>query len=247
MRLVNKVVIITGAGSGIGRASAYLFAREGAKLVVADIDDAGGEETVATIKAGGGEAIFVHTDVSVASEVKHLVKVTKDKFGKIDILFNNAGTQMKRTAVENIDESLWDRIYAVNVKGVFLMTKYFVPEMKKAGGGVIINTASLFGVRPPKGTAAYSSTKGAVITLSKVLALELAPHNIRVNWISPTTTQTPLIKSLTEEERKAAVNAVPLGRLAEPEDIAYAALYLASDESSMLTGTGISVDGGRGV
>ena len=247
MRLANKVAIITGAGSGIGRASAYLFAEEGSKLVVADINDAGGEETVATIKADGGEAIFVHTDVSIASEVEHLVKATKDRFGKIDILFNNAGILMRPTAVETIDESLWDHTYAVNVKSIFLGAKYVVPEMKKAGGGVIINTASISGVRPRTYISAYVSSKGAVIALTKALAVELASDNIRVNCINPVRTETPMTEGTPEERKKAIISTIPLGHSAKPEDIAYAALYLASDESSMLTGTSINVDGGRSI
>ena len=245
MRLANKVAIITGAGSGIGRASAYLFAKEGAKIVVADIDDAGGEQTVATIKADGGEAIFVHTDVSVAPEVKHLVAVAKDKFSKIDILFNNAGIRIEPTAVETIDESLWDRIYAINVKSIFLGAKYAVPEMKKAGSGVIINTASIGGIRPRIHNTAYASSKGAAIMLTKTLALELAPYNIRVNCVNPVFTETPMTETISEEHKKASISTIPLGRAARPEDIAHAALYLASDESSMLTGTSLNVDGGR--
>ena len=247
MRLANKVAIITGAGSGIGRASAYLFAREGARIVVADIDDAGGEETVTNIKAGGGEAIFAHTDVSLASDVEHLVKITKDKFGKIDILFNNVGISHDHSAIEAIEEKLWDYIYAVNVKSIFLLAKYVVPEMKKAGGGIIVNSASIAGIRPRPNMAAYTSSKGAVITLTKSLAIELAPDNIRVNCICPVATDTQPIRLLPEELRKAAISSIPLGRLGKPEEIAYAALYLASDESSMTTGINLNVDGGRGI
>ncbi len=247
MRLANKVAIITGAGSGIGRASAYLFAKEGAKLVVADINDAGGKETVANIKADGGEAIFVHTDVSVASELENLVKAAKNKFGKIDILFNNAGIGLAGSPIENIEESWWDRIYAVNVKSIFLGVKYAMPEMKKTGGGVIINTASMGAIRPRANGSAYTSSKGAVIALTKALALELAPHNIRVNCINPTMTLTAATKDFPEEFKKASISTIPLGRWAKPEEIAYAALYLASDESSYLTGTSIDVDGGRGI
>ncbi|GAH80062.1 unnamed protein product, partial [marine sediment metagenome] len=196
MRLANKVAIITGGGSGIGKVSAYLFAKEGAKVAVAQRTNATGEETVAAINSSGGEAIFVPTDVTIASEVEHLVKVTKDRFGKIDILFNNAGTDHKRTAIENIEESLWDQIYATNVKGIFLATKYVVPGMKRAGGGVIINTASISGVRPRVYSSAYSSSKGAVIVLTKALALELAPHNIRVNCINLVATDTPLLRRI---------------------------------------------------
>jgi len=251
MRLANKVTIITGASSGIGRSAAYLFAREGAKItVVANINVAGGEETVATIKANGGEAIFVQTDVSVASEVENLIKVTKDKFGKIDILLNNAGMwgSTAETPVDDMDESFWDQIYAVNVKGIFLTTKYVVPEMKKVGGGVIINIASLAGIRPggPR-NAAYMSSKGAANALTKALAIELAPYNIRVNCVNPILTDTPMLKLLSEEAKKAFISIVPLGRVAKPEDVAYAALYLASEESAMLTGSSINVDGGFGI
>lgn len=251
MRLNNKVAIITGAGSGIGRASAYLFAREGAKVVVADIDDDSGEETAVTIKSRGGEAIFVHVDVSIVSEVQNLIKIAINTFGRVDILFNNAGISQKSTEVEDIDEPFWDRIYAVNVKSIFLAAKYAVPEMKKTGHGVIINTGSISGVRPRQFQCAYSSSKGAVNTLTKALALELAPSNIRVNCINPVATDTPMIRNLApegvsqQEYDRAIVSTIPVGHIAKPEDIAYAALYLASDESSMLTGTSINVSGGR--
>lgn len=225
-----------------------MFAKEGARVVVADIVDVNGEETVANIKTSGGDAIFAHTDVSLAAEVENLIKVTINTFGKIDILFNNAGIDHKLTRIEDIDESLWDRIYAVNVRGIFLAVKYAVPHMKKAGGGVIINTASMSGIRPRTNMSAYTSSKGAVITLTKSLAIELAPSNIRVNCINPVGTDTPLLRrSLDEEGLKAMISTIPLGRLAKPEDIAYAALYLACDESSMLSGTCINVDGGRGI
>ena len=247
MRLANKVAIITGGGSGIGKASAYLFAKEGAKVVVAQRTHTTGEETAAVINSRGGEAIFIHTDVSVASDVEHLVKATKDRFGKIDILFNNAGIDVGDTPVETMEESLWDYIYAVNVKGAFLGAKYVVPEMKRAGGGVIINTASITGVRPRMRKSAYASSKAAVIMLTKALALELAPSNIRVNCINPVWTVTPMTEGASEEHKKARMSTIPLGRAAKPEDIAYAALYLASDESSMVTGASMNVDGGRGI
>lgn len=247
MRLANKVAIITGGSAGIGRASAYMFAKEGAKIVAGDIDDANGKETADNIKADGGEAIFIHTDVTSASEAEHLVKETANRFGKIDILFNNVGIGHVPGPVESIDESVWDMIYAVDVKSVFLMTKYAVPEMKKGGGGVIINTASMSGVRPVANYSVYSSAKGAVITLTKALALELAPDNIRVNSIAPTAVNTVREDPDWEEYKKSLVSIIPLGRVVELEDVAYAALYLASDESSMITGTCINIDGGRGL
>ena len=257
MRLANKVAIITGGGSGMGRASSYLFAKEGAKVVVAERNEATGEETAATVRSNGGQAIFVRTDVSVASEVENMVKVAIEKFGKIDILFNNAGIAQKRIAVEDYDEAFWDQIYAVNVKGVFLGVKYAVPVMKKAGGGVIINTTSIAAVRPPMLYSAYASSKGAVVVLTKALAAELAPFKIRVNCIHPTVTDTAMPRSVQqsrtgedlswEDYKKMVESSIPLGRMGQPEDIAYAALYLASDESSMLTGTSISVDGGSSI
>ena len=253
MRLANKVAIITGGGSGLGKASSYLFAKEGAKVVVAQRTEATGEETVAAIKANGGEAIFVRTDVSVASNAENLVKVTLDKFGKIDIPFNNAGIAQKRMPVEDIDEAFWDRIYATNVKGVFLGAKYVVPEMKKAGGGVIINNAAIGAVRIRPFVCSYNSSKGAVVVPTKALAAELAPYNIRVNCINPVAIDTPLMRGLVpegtnwEEFKKTYDSTIPLGHMPEPEDVAYAALYLASDESAMLTGTSINVDGGRGI
>jgi len=253
MRLAKKVAIITGASSGIGQASAILFAKEGAKLVVADINDAGGKETVAAIKSGGGEAIFVHTDVSMAADVANLMTTAQGKFGKIDIIFNNAGIPQQTTPIEQVDEATWDRIYAVNVKSIFLTAKSAAPIMKKAGGGVIINLASISGVRPRPGNLAYASAKAAVIHLTKALALELAPHKIRVNCINPVAVDTPMLNKFfpaganVAEVRKVTIEGIPLGRLATAEDIAYAALYLASDESSLLTGTGINVDGGRGI
>ena len=253
MRLAGRVAIITGAGSGIGRASAILFAQEGAKIVVADINDAGGEETVTAIKSGGGEAIFVHTDVTVASDASNLGKVTKDKFGKIDILFNNAGIPQQTMSFEKVDEALWDLVFATNVKSIFLTAKSIVPAMKESGGGVIINLASISGVRPRPGNLAYATSKAAVIHLTKALALEVAPFKIRVNCINPVGTVTPMLGKFfaegisLEEGKKATINTIPLGRLSMPEDVAYAALYLASDESAMLTGTSIDVDGGRGI
>ncbi len=253
MRLANRVAIITGAGSGLGRASAVLFAKEGAKIVVADINDSGGGETVEDIRSSGGEAIFVHTDVSKASDVESLIKTTKEKLGKIDILFNCAGVPQRPTPVEDLDESLWDQIFSINVKGIFLMTKYAFPVMKEAGSGVVINLASISGLRPRPGGSGYASSKAAVINLTKVTALEGAPHKIRANVINPVAADTPMLPGLLpegvdiNEAKQALVDSVPLGRLAKPEDVAQAALYLASDESAMLTGTSIDVDGGRGI
>ncbi|MFC1942590.1 SDR family oxidoreductase [Chloroflexota bacterium] len=253
MRLIDRVAIITGASSGMGRATAYLFTREGAKVVVADINDKDGKETVATIKSQGGEAIFVHVDVSVSSEVQNLINETIKAYGKIDILFNNAGISHKSSAVEDMDESQWDLTYAVNVKAMFLAAKYAVPYMKKAGHGVIINTGSMSGVRPRRFSCDYASSKGAVNMLTKSLALDLAPDNIRVNCINPGPTfslmeQAAHTAGISKEEHEKEVMAtIPMGKKAHPEDIANAALFLASDESSMITGTSMEVSGGRGI
>jgi 3-oxoacyl-[acyl-carrier protein] reductase len=252
MRLLNKVALITGAGSGMGRASALLFSREGAKVSVADIDEKGGRQTVELVKAEGGDAAFIQTDVSKPEDVDRMVKKTVEHFGTLDILFNNAGIGTAFIPIEEVEESFWDRIMAINVKGIFLGCKYAVPVMKKQGGGVIINTGSIAGVRPRPGLSAYSASKGAAIMLTKALAIELAPFKIRVNCINPVVTDTPFLEksipaSQLEEAKKAMMSTIPLGRLGRPEDIAQAALYLASDESSLVTGSCLDVDGGRGI
>ncbi len=253
MRLANKVCIITGASSGIGRASAILFAKEGSKVVVSDLDGAGGEGTVTAVEAAGGEAIFVHADVSNGREVENMIRKTKERFGKIDVILNSAGITPKPASVEDFDEATWDRIFAVNLKSIFLMSKFAVPVMKEAGKGVFINIASISGVRPRPNQFAYASSKAAVIHLTKALALDLARFHIRVNVINPVSVDTPMLAKLYPqgpegvEARKKVLRTIPLGRIAQPEDIAYAALYLASDESAMLTGASINVDGGRGI
>ena len=249
MKLSNRVAVVTGSGSGLGCASAILFAEEGARICVADIDRKGGQQTVELIKEKGGDAIFIETDVSKASDVQRMIKTTLDNYGRLDILFNNAGLPMLPTPIEDLEEELWDKIMAVNVKGIFLGCKYAIPVMKKQGGGVIINTASISGVRPRAGSSAYSTSKGAAILLTKALAIELAPSKIRVNCINPTATETAMLPKLgaTKEATKAIVASIPMGRMAQPMDIAYAALYLVSDESSMVTGVALDVDGGRGI
>jgi 3-oxoacyl-[acyl-carrier protein] reductase len=252
MKLSNKVALITGSGSGIGRASALLFSQEGVRICVVDIDKEGGRQTVDLIKQKGGSAVFVHADITKASDAERMVKMTLDQYGKLDILFNNAGIGMPFIPIEQIEESLWQKIMDINVKGIFLGCKYAIPAMKRQGGGVIINTASISGVRPRPGLSAYSASKGAVILLTKSLAIELAPFKIRVNCINPVVVDTPFLEknidmSLLEEAKKTMLSTIPLGRLCQPEDIAHAALYLASDESSMVTGLSLDVDGGRGI
>jgi NAD(P)-dependent dehydrogenase (short-subunit alcohol dehydrogenase family) len=246
MKLTDRVAIITGAASGMGKAMATLFADEGASVVAADIDDTGGKQTADEINLSNGKAVFIHTDVSKPSDVKNLVDEAMDEFSKIDILVNNAGIFMKMTPIEEIDETVWDRIYSVNVKGIFHGAKYVVPVMKKSGGGVIVNTASMTGHRPGSMQSAYASSKGATITLTMALANELAPYKIRVNCICPALTETPMLfnSELWEHVSDAPH---PLGRLSKPEDIARAALYLASDDASMVTGICLNVTGGQGI
>jgi 3-oxoacyl-[acyl-carrier protein] reductase len=255
MRLKDRTTLITGAAMGFGRAAALLFAKEGARVTVSDVDDTLGRETVETIKKAGGEAIFVHTDVTKASDAERAVKKTVDTFGAVDILFSNAGIPEKQKRIEDIPEDEWDTVLSVNLKGMFLMAKYTIPEMKKAGKGVIITTASVAGARPTGMTAAYNASKAAVVNLTKTLAMELAPFNIRANCISPGLADTHFMKVVFEhldEEKsrqamKAGASRQPLGRLTTPEDVANAALFLASDESSLITGTEIFVDAGRSV
>lgn len=254
-KLRGKVALITGAGSGMGRASAILFAKEGAKVAVVDIDSKGGNQTVDLIKQDGNEAFFVQEDVSKLKDVEEMIKSTIDKYGRLDILYNNAGIPMAGSPVEKISEELWDRMMNVNLKSVFLAAKIAIPIMKKQGGGVIINTSSIGAVRFRANSSAYNTSKAAVTALTKGLAIEVVSHNIRVNSISPVATETPMqIGFMTEEmkkdlegTKKRMLSAIPIGRFAKPEDIAKAALYLASDDSSMVTGIDLYVDGGRSV
>ncbi len=247
-RLLHKVALITGAGSGIGRASAILFAREGAAVVVACRSIQNGQDTVNQITQSGGEAIFVKADVSKSADVQRMVRTTVETHGRIDILFNNAGIGPLPAPTEELEEELWDRTMAVNVKGIFLGCKYAIPFMKTQKSGVIINTASAAGVRPRPGTSVYCASKGAAIVFTKALAIELASFGIRVNCINPVATDTPMTEWLTASgQRKYVIATIPLGRFARADEIAYAALYLASDESSMVTGAALDVDGGRSI
>jgi NAD(P)-dependent dehydrogenase (short-subunit alcohol dehydrogenase family) len=241
-RLQDKVAIITGAGSGIGRATAVLFAREGAKVVVADLDPEGGQETVRLIKESNGEAFFAQADVSKASDVKKMVGLAVSTYGKLDIMFNNAGIpDPDSVPITHIKEENWDKVIAVNLKGVFLGMKYAIPEMVKIGGGAIINTASCAGIQPVRGVSSYNASKAGVINLTKSAALEYVRKNIRINCISPGPCESNLNPpSVSEALEKQSTS----GRLAKAEEIAWVALFLVSDESSHITATGISVDGG---
>ena len=200
----------------------------------------------------GGSAIFIKTDITKEPDVENMVNKTEEHFGGLDILFNNAGIGTPFIMLEETETSLWDKVMDINVKGIFLGCKYAAPVMKKQAGGVIVNTASIAGVRPRAGLSAYSASKGAVISLTKCAAMELAPFNIRVNCINPVVTDTPFLEKTIEPDqmenaKKGMLTTIPLGRMGQPEDMAKAALYLASDDSSLVTGISLDVDGGRGV
>jgi 3-oxoacyl-[acyl-carrier protein] reductase len=247
MKLAGKVAIVTGAASGFGRGIAELFAQHGARVVVADLNTSGAAAVASSI---GTAAVPFTCDVSKKADVEGLVAATVKVFGGLDILVNNAGTTHKNQSLMTVTEDEFDRIYAVNVKSIYLSTVAAVPEMEKRGGGSIINTASTAGVRPRPGLTWYNGSKGAVITLTQSMAAELAPKNIRVNAINPVIGETGLLSEFmgvpdTPENRARFIAGIPLGRMSKPEDIANAALFLADPASSFITGVAIEVDGGR--
>jgi NAD(P)-dependent dehydrogenase (short-subunit alcohol dehydrogenase family) len=247
--LANKRALITGGASGIGRAAALLFAREGASVALADLDEAGGQAVAQAIVAEGGRAIFVRCDVSLAADCQRAVQQTVEQLGGLDILFNNAGIIRRATVLET-SEAEWDRVMAVNVKSVFLLSKYAIPIMAQAGGGAIINTASGWGLVGGRNAASYCASKGAVVNLSRAMALDYGTQNIRVNCICPGDTDTPMLRDEArqlgqpDEDFLAEAADRPLRRIGQPQDIAQAALYLASDAASFVTGVTLVVDGG---
>ena len=244
-RLKNKVAIVTGGGSGIGRATCLLFAREGAKVVVADYVAEGGNETVKQIKTAGGEAVFVQADVSKSADVQNMIGATVRNYGRVDILFNNAGIEGPSSKLANLQEEDWDRVIAIDLTSVFLGIKYVIPEMVKQGGGVILSTASVAGMVGFPGSGAYAAAKAGVINLTRLAALEYADKNIRVNCICPGVIETPMVDRVVGgRSRERIVRTEPVGRLGRPEEIANAALFLASDESSFATGAPFIIDGG---
>jgi len=248
MRLANKVAIITGSAGGMGKVAAELFAREGASIVVTDIAANEGEETAKGIREEGGQAIFVKANVANEEEVKHLVGASIEAFGRVDVLYNNAGIMPSDDgSVTDITEATWDRIMDVNLKSTFFCSKYAIPHMVKQGQGSIINIASfvaLVGCTVPQD--AYTASKGGLLALTKSFAVQYGPHGIRCNAICPGPIETPLLRVLwtSEEARNLRLNRIPLGRFGEPNDIVYLALYLASDESAWTTGAWLVVDGG---
>ncbi len=248
MRLQDKVALITGGGSGIGRETSLLFARHGCAVAVADVNDDGGRETVRLVEKEGGRALYVHADVAQAAHCAAMVEQAEKAFGKLDVLFNNAGIMHSQDDdAVHTEEAIWDLTMAINLKGVFLGCKYGIPALRRAGGGSIINTASfvaLLGAATPQ--LAYTASKGGVVALTRELAVIHAREGIRVNALCPGPLHTELLMKFlnSEEKRQRRLVHIPMGRFGEAKEMAYAALYLASDESSFVTGTEFVVDGG---
>jgi len=252
-RFEGKSVVVTGAGSGFGRAIAARFAEEGASVLCADIDPVGGEKTAAEIEAAGGTAEFIEVNVAQSDDVQAMVERCVERFGRIDVLVNNAGYSHRSRLMWKLTEEDFDGVFAVNVKGVFLGCKFAVPHMIEGGGGAIVNTASIGAVAPRAGVTPYNASKGAVVTLTRGLAGEVARHNIRVNAVNPVAAETGFMKGalgvdkLDNEAKSSIVAGIPRGRLSEPADVAAAVCFLASDEADMITGTALNVDGGRSI
>jgi NAD(P)-dependent dehydrogenase (short-subunit alcohol dehydrogenase family) len=247
--LEGKSALITGAASGIGRATALLFAREGASVLLTDLNETAGREVEREITSGGGRAVFEGADVTVAEDCRRVAQLAVQQFGSPQILFNNAGI-VRRASVVELSEADWDRVMDVNVKAIFLMSREVIPWMERAGGGSIINTASGWGLAAGPRAAAYCASKGAVVLLTKAMAIDHGPQKVRVNCICPGDTDTAMLRAearqLGADERRFLEQAArrPLGRVGRAEEIAQAALYLAGEASSFVTGTALVVDGG---
>ena len=247
--LSNKVAIITGGASGIGRATALLFAQEGAAVVIVDIDAEQGQSTMLEIEAKGGKAIFIRANAAIADDCRAAVEKTVATYGSLDILFNNAGI-VRRANVVHTTEAEWDKVMAVNVKSIFLMSKYAIPYMEKAGGGSIINTSSGWGLKGGSNAVSYCASKGAVTNMTRAMAIDHGRQNIRVNSVCPGDTDTPMLRDearqLGQDEATFMAEAAerPLHRYAQPGEIAQAVLYLASDAASYVTGSALVIDGG---
>jgi 3-oxoacyl-[acyl-carrier protein] reductase len=251
MKLKDRVAIVTGAGSGIGQATAILFAAEGAKVAVVDLKPDAARATADQIEKAGGQALALAADVSRSDDNRDAVAQTVARWGRLDVFYANAGVPQWPTAVEDMDESTFDRIMAVNVKGVFLGAKFAAPVMKKQKSGVILITGSTAAFKPRPGGQCYAASKGAVTVMGQSLAVELAPFGVRVVVIAPVATETPMLstfmgkKEVDSEGMERYTATVPLGRLNRPDDLAKAALFLASDDAAMVTGSPFIVDGGR--
>ena len=246
MRLENKVALISGGARGMGAAEARMFAREGAKVVIGDVLDAEGTRVAAEIAESGGDALFVHLDVTHEEDWRSAIGAATSSFSKLDILVNNEGI-WRRGRVEDTTVEDWDMILDVNAKGVFLGTKLAIPEMRKAGGGSIINISSTAGLVGGPRSSAYTASKGAARLFTKATAVQYAQEGIRANSIHPGPIDTPMIQQVwhgEEQSREAALARTPLGRIGTPDDIAYGVLFLASDESSFMTGSELVIDGG---
>lgn len=252
MRLAGKTALITGAGAGIGRATALMFAREGASVAVVDLNEATAKETVALVRAEGGSAIAIAADVSRADAVERMFQETIGAFGKLNVIFNNAGI-VKQGRVEDSSVEDWEAQIGTTLTSVFLGCKFGIPLLRAQGGGVIVNMASIAGVIGIVNRAVYSAAKGGVIGLTRAIALDHAAEGIRCMYLAPATIETPSLRERIESSpdptaaRKAFEERQPLGRIGRPDDVAYAAVYLASDEASFLTGSGLHVDGGMAV
>jgi NAD(P)-dependent dehydrogenase (short-subunit alcohol dehydrogenase family) len=249
MKLAGKIAIVTGGGSGIGKAIAELFAEEGAKVVVADWNNEAGEQTVSALSSAGCAALFCFTDVSKSRDVEALVRTTVDHYGKLDVLVNNAAVQILARLVETTEE-VWERIQSVNLKGVFLGCKFAIPAMIRGGGGSIVNIASVLGFVGDPDLAAYCAAKGGVIALTKAAALTYGRQGVRVNCICPGDVETPLVNAYFDKSpdpaklRQEVSSKYALGRIASPKEIAELAVFLASDASSFITGSSVVADGG---
>ena len=246
MRLKDKTAIVTGAGSGFGKGIAMRFAKEGARVGVIDINAEAAREVASQI---GNSAFAMEADVSIDRDVSRMVQEALDRWGQLNILVNNAGTTHRNQPMTEVTEEEYERIFAVNVKSVYLGARHVVPVMKKQGFGVILNVASTAGVRPRPGLVWYNTSKGAMMTATKAMAIELAGEKIRVNAINPVAGETGMLHLFmgedTPEKRAQFISSIPLGRLSLPEDMANAALFLCSDEAEMITGLCMEVDGGR--
>ncbi len=246
MRLKGKVAIVTGGASGIGRATAELFAREGARVVVADYNADAGRATVEGIESAGGEAVFCRVDVSDAAQVEAMVQTAVERYGGVDILFNGAGILFFGTVLDT-DQAAWDRLMAINLTGTYLCSRAVLPRMIARGGGAIVNTSSSTGNHDGNSNAAaYVTSKGGVTLLTRCMAIDHAKDNVRVNAIAPGPTDTPMLRSnMTPKEVADFAQTFPMKRLGRPEELANAVLFLASDEASFVTGAILAVDGGQ--